>query len=162
TVTGLVPSPLGPQEACTAPASQRQGARACPTAPEPTAEEVITQLVRHTRYLLTLKGRPPLRLAAMDTYTPLDHVPRFTLDLLATHYVPRLAQLYRGLRSSFSHFAETYQAFHQGAAWLRDIAYILEPTTTQALRGEQVAEQLRGYLDTMLHLPPVTPALYEL
>src|SRR5215813_5938753 len=48
-VTGLVPNPLGPQEACTAPASQRQEPRAFPTAPEPAAEEVITQLVRHTR-----------------------------------------------------------------------------------------------------------------
>src|SRR3989441_2875036 len=161
TVTGLVPSPLGPQEERTAPASQRQGPRAFPTAPEPAAEEVITQLVRHTRYLLTLKGRPPVRLAGMETYERLEHVARFSLDLLATHYDPRLAQLYRGLRSSLSHFVQTYQAFQQGAAWLRDIAYILEPTTTQAPRGEQVAEQLRGYLDTMLHLPHVTPAFYE-
>jgi len=161
TVTGLVPSPLGPQEERTAPASQRQEPRAFPTAPEPAAEEVITQLVRHTRYLLTLKGRPPGRLAGMETYERLEHLARFSLDLLATHYDPRLAQLYRGLRSSLFHFAQTYKAFQQGAAWLRDIAYILEPTTTQAPRGEQVAEQLRGYLDTMLHLPHVTPALYE-
>ena len=35
TVTGLVPSPLGPQEERTAPASQRQEPRAFPTAPEP-------------------------------------------------------------------------------------------------------------------------------
>ena len=161
TVTGLGPSPLGPQEERTAPASQRQEPRAFPTAPEPAAEEVITQLVRHTRYLLTLKGRPPVRLAGMETYERLEHLARFSLDLLATHYDPRLAQLYRGLRSSLFHFAQTYKAFQQGAAWLRDIAYILEPTPTQAPRGEQVAEQLRGYLDTMLHLPHVTPALYE-
>src|SRR5262245_27893190 len=161
TVTGLVPSPLGPQEERTAPASHRQGPRPFLTAPEPAAEEVITQLVRHTRYLLTLKGRRPLRLAGVETYERLEHVARFSLDLLAMHYDPRLAQLYRGLGSSLSHFAQTYRAFQQGAAWLRDIAYILEPTTTQALRGEQVAEQLRGYLDTMLHLPHVTPALYE-
>src|SRR5262249_30697503 len=72
TVTGLVPSPLGPQEERTAPASPRQGPRAFPTAPDPVAEEVITQLVRHTRYLLTLKGRPPLRLAGMETYERLE------------------------------------------------------------------------------------------
>ena len=162
TVTGLVPSPLGPQAERTAPASQRQEPRAFPTAPELAAEEVITQLVRHTRSLLTLKGRPPVRLAGMETYERLEHLARFSLDLLATHYDPRLAQLYRGLRSSLFHFVQTYQALQQGAAWLRDIAYILEPTTTQAPRGEQVAEQLRGSLDTMLHLPQVTPAFYEL
>jgi hypothetical protein len=161
TVTGLVPRPLGPQAERTAPASHRQGPRAFPTAPEPAAEEVLTPLVRHPRSLLTRKGRPPVRLAGMETYERLEHVARFSLDLLATHYDPRLAHLYRGLRSSLSHFAQTYQAFHQGAAWLRDIAYIVEPTTTQALRGEQVAEQLRGSLDTMLHLPHVTPAFYE-
>jgi hypothetical protein len=103
----------------------------------------------------------PLLNYPLDAGTPPEHVARFSLDLLATHYDPRLAQLYRGLRSALSHVAQTYQALQQGAAWLRDIAYILEPTTTQALRGEQVAEQLRGYLDTMLHLPHVTPALSE-
>jgi hypothetical protein len=161
TVTGLVPSPLGPQEERTAPASQRQEPRAFPTAPEPAAEEVITQLVRHTRYLLTRTGRPPVRLAGLETSERLEHLARFSLDLLATHYDPRLAHLYRGLRSSLFHFAQTSKAFQQGAAWLRDIAYILEPTTTQAPRGEQGAEQLRGSLDTMLHLPHVTPAFYE-
>src|SRR5262249_43070540 len=44
-------------------------------------------------------------------------------------------------------------------AWLRDIAYILEPTATHAVRGEQVAGQLRAYLDTVLRLPEVTPTL---
>ena len=29
------------------------------------------------------------------------------------------------------------------------------------MRGEQVAGQLRGYLDTVLRLPDVTPSLYE-
>jgi len=34
---------------------------------EPEADEVITQLFHHTRYLLTLKGRPPFRLAGLET-----------------------------------------------------------------------------------------------
>src|SRR5262250_2616628 len=158
TVTGLLPSPL---EKPTASASPRPTPWGPLTAPESAAEEVITQLVRHTRYLLTLKGRPPFRLAGLETYERLHSVACLSLDLLATRYEPRLAHLFQGLRSSLFHFAQTYKAFQQGAAWLRDIAYILEPTTTQAPRGEQVAEQLRGYLDTMLHLPHITPALYE-
>ena len=44
------------------------------TAPEAKAEEVITQLFRHTRYLLTLKGRPPFRLAGLETYERLHNV----------------------------------------------------------------------------------------
>jgi hypothetical protein len=46
TVTGLLPSPL---EKPTAPASPRPTPRGTLTAPEAAAEEVITQLCRHTR-----------------------------------------------------------------------------------------------------------------
>ena len=80
TVTGLLPSPL---ETPTAPASQSPTPRDILTAPESKADEVITQLFRHTRYLLTLKGRPPFRLAGMETYERLQDVARCSLDLLA-------------------------------------------------------------------------------
>jgi hypothetical protein len=87
-------------------------------------------------------------------------VARDSLDLLTERYDPRLAQRYRGLQSALSPFAQTYQAFQQGAAWLHDIAYILEPTATHTVRGAQVAGQLRGYLDTVLRRPAVTPTFY--
>jgi hypothetical protein len=158
TVTGLLPSRLSPQKEPTAPDAYRQAPSASPTASAREAEEVITQLFRHTRYLLTLKGRPPFRLAGLETYERLQNVAHFSLDLLATRYDPRLVQLVQGLQAALAPFAQTYQAFQQGAAWLRDIAYILEPTTTQAMKGEQVAAQLRGYLDTVRRLPDITPA----
>ena len=157
TVTGLLPSPL---EKPKAPASQSPTPRDTPTAPEPKADEVITQLFHHTRYLLTLKGRPPFRLAGMETYERLQNVASFSLDLLATRYEPRLAQLYQGLQSALSPFAQTSQELQQGAAWLRDIAYILEPSPAPPLSAAHVAGQLRGYLDTVLRLPDVTPTLY--
>ena len=47
----------------------------------------------------------------------------------------------------------------QGAAWLHDIAYILEPIATQPMRGDQVASQLRTYLDVVLHTRAVTPPI---
>ena len=124
TVTGLLPSPL---EEPTAPTCHSPAPSASPTASAPEADQVFTQLVRHTRYLLTLKGRPPFRLAGMETYERLHSVACLSLDLLAQRYEPRLAQLYQGLRSALSPFAETYHALHQGAAWLRDLAYILNP-----------------------------------
>src|SRR5438132_1207002 len=156
TVTGLLPSPL---EKPTAPASQSPTARDTPTVPESKADEVITQLLRHTRYLLTLKGRPPFRLAGMETYERLQNVARFSLDLLAQRYEPRLAQLYQGLQAALSPFAELSQELQQGAAWLRDIAYILEPAAPQPLSAAHVAGQLRGYLDTVRRWPKVTPTL---
>ena len=154
TVTGLLPSPL---EKPTAPASQSPSPRDPLTAPESKAAEVITHLFRHTRYLLTLKGRPPFRLAGMETYEQLQNVAQYSLDLLAKRYDPRLAQLYQGLQSALAPFTQTYQTFQQGAAWLRDIAYIVEPTTSQAVCGAQVAGHLRAYLDTVLRWPKVTP-----
>jgi hypothetical protein len=87
-------------------------------------DEVITPLLRHTHYLLTLKGRPPFRLAGIETYERLQNVRQCSLDLLAERYDPCLAQLYQGLQAALSPFAQTYQALQQGAAWLRDMAYI--------------------------------------
>jgi hypothetical protein len=156
TVTGLLPSPV---EEPTAPAAPCPAPSAAPTAAAPEAEPVITQLVRHTRYLLTLKGRPPFRLAGIETYERLSNVASLSLDLLAKHYEPRLAQLYQGLQAALSPFAETYQTLHQGASWLRDIAYILEPVATYPSTAEEVARQLRGYLDTVQRQPKITLTL---
>jgi mutator family transposase len=156
TVTGLLPSPLAKPPA---PASARPTPRGTLPAPEADAEEVIPQLVRHTRYLLTLKGRPPFRLAGLETYERLHNVAQLSLDLLAERYDPRLAQLYQGLQSALTPLAETYHALHQGAAWLRDIAYILEPCPTQPMSAAQVAGQLQSYLDTVRQWPDVTPTL---
>jgi hypothetical protein len=159
TVTGLVPSPLDAPPESTRPETQNPVPIVSPVAPEPAADEVIIQLFRHTRYLLTLKGRPPFRLAGMETYERLETVTRFSLDLLATRYDPRLAQLVQGLQSALSPFAQTSQELQQGAAWLRDIAYILEPVPSRPMSSEHVAGQLRGYLDTVRRWPDVTPPL---
>jgi hypothetical protein len=97
TVTGLMPSPV---EEPTAPGGQRPAPSASPTTSRPEAEPVITQLMRHTRYLLTLKGRPPSRLAGIETYERLHSVAQVSLDLLAQRYEPRLAQWYQGLRAA--------------------------------------------------------------
>jgi hypothetical protein len=158
TVTGLLPSPL---EKPMAPASQSPTPRDTRPGPESKADEVITQLLRHTRSLLTLKGRPPFRLVGLETSERLQNVVCLRLDLLATRYESRLAQLYQGLQSALSPFARTYQELRHGAAWLRDIAYILEPTPAHAPSAAHVAGQLRGYLDPVLRLPDVTPTLYE-
>jgi hypothetical protein len=64
-----------------------------PTALAPHADEVITQRYRHTPSVLTRKGRPPFRLAGMETSERLHNVVQCRLDLLAERYDPRLAQL---------------------------------------------------------------------
>jgi hypothetical protein len=157
TVTGLLPSPICMPDASGVSEPQRTPLRS----PQSEADDVIAQLFRRTRYLLTLKGRPPFRLAGMETYERLDDVARLSLDLLTQRYDPRLAQLYQGLQSALLPLAQTYQDLQQGAAWLRDIAYILEPTSPQVRKGDQVAEQLRGYLDAIRHQSDVSPSIYD-
>jgi hypothetical protein len=157
TVTGLLPSPIDGPDASEVSEPQRSPYRT----PQSEADDVIAQLFRRTRYLLTLKGRPPFRLAGMETYDRLNDVARLRLDLLTQRYDPRLAQLYQGLQSALLPFAQTGQDLQQGAAWLRDIAYILEPVSPQARNGEQVAGQLRGYLDVIRCQKEVSPTLYD-
>jgi len=57
--------------------------------------------------------------------------------------------------------AQTSQAFRQGAAWLRDLASILDPLPARPLSAAHVAGQLRGSLDTVLRLPKGTPTFSE-
>jgi hypothetical protein len=97
----------------------------------------------------------------METYKRLDNVARFSLDLLTERYDPRLVQLSQGLQSALSPFAPTYQDLQQGAAWLHDIAYILEPIGPHVLTGQQVARQLRAYLDAIQGQRDVSSALYD-
>ncbi|HEY5869036.1 MAG TPA: transposase [Candidatus Tectomicrobia bacterium] len=156
TVTGLLPSPV---EAPATPRSPSPPPAVSPPASTPAAEAVLTQLIGHTRYLLTLKGRPPFCLAGLETYERLRSVAGLSLDLLATRYDPRLAHLYQGLQAALAPFAQTYDTLHQGAAWLRDIAYILEPVPTCPLSAADVAEQLRSYLDTIQRQPGLPPVL---
>ena len=124
TVTGLFPRPIGPPPAPLAREAQSPPPSASPAATGPEADAIGTSLVRHTRSLRTLKGRPPLRLAGVETSERLDHVARVRLALVAERYDPRLAQRSQGLQSALSPCAATSQALQQGAAWLRDIASI--------------------------------------
>ena len=98
TVTGRLPSPVED----IVPSGQCPTSSAAPPASESEAEQIVTQIVRHTRYLLTLKGRPPFRLAGLETYERLSNVACVSLDLLATRYDSRLAQLYQGLQAALS------------------------------------------------------------
>ena len=171
TVTGLLPDQL----------------QAVPVAQNPSPEPVVTtssdateadaiviQLLRHTRYLLTLKGRPPFRLAGIEAYQRLQGVVTLSQELLAHRYDPRLDRLSAGLQTALTPLAGEYRELRQGETWLRDIASLLEPSdaspTTglpapaRALRaggqaGAQVACQLRAYLDDLLTLPDLSPSL---
>jgi hypothetical protein len=80
TVTGLVPSPLKAPQALV---SHHPTPRVSPLAPEPDADEIVSQLLRHTRDLLPLTGRPPFRLAGLETSERLGNVASCSRERLA-------------------------------------------------------------------------------
>lgn len=166
TMTGLLPyqapAPAEPTPLATesdgnnAPASDSS-----PVEPDPAstsdpdavvADEVVTQLLRHTRYLLTLKGRPPFRLAGIEAYQRLQGVVALSEELLAHRHDARLVHLHQGLQTALLPFADEYRDLQQGATWLREIDRVLEPPDDRPTTSGQVAQQLRSYLDDLLNL----------
>jgi hypothetical protein len=153
TVTGLLPdNPPATAEL----ESQKPESSVAPASDAALADEVVTHLLRHTRYLLTLKGRPPFRLAGTETYQRLQRVIALTEELLDHRYDPRMACLNQGLRTALPLFTSEYRDLQQGATWLQNIDRILELPDDHPPTGEQVSQQLRAYLDDLLNLPDIS------
>jgi len=155
TVTGLLPSPLASEDVpITNPGS-------APVVEEAAvkADEIVDSLTRRIRYLLTLKGRPPFRLAGLEMYQRFQEVHSLMAELLTYRADTRLESLSQGIQCVLSPFAGDYQDLEQGAEWLRDIADILDPPSASQVSGEQVAQQLRTYLDDLGRLPDLSSRL---
>ncbi len=142
TVTGILGSPLPL-------AGADSGAFGGGEDPQRQVEEVISYLFAHTRYLLTLKGRPPFNLAGLETYERLNKVAQVSFKLLTHRLDRRLVALYQGLQTALAPFAPRAHDIDQGAVWLRDIADILGPPGDPAFSSTQVAGWLQGYLGSL-------------
>ena len=162
TVTGLLPDPLLPPSDSHSPMTEpvaSDDVHALPASDDAVANAVVTQLLRHTRYLLTLKGRPPFRLAGIEAYQRLQGVVALSQELLAHRHDHRLTCLCSGLQTALPPFAPEYHELQQAETWLRDIDRILEPADASPTTAQQVARQLRTYLDGLLALPELSPRL---
>jgi hypothetical protein len=129
--------------------------------PQWQVDEIISSLFAHTRYLLTLKGRPPFNLAGLETYERLHQVLELSLKWLSHRLDPRLVKFYQGLKVALAPFAQTCAELQQGAIWLRDIADILAPCEAFDRSAKQVAEHLCGYLDVLYQQRELPPLLHE-
>jgi len=161
TVTGVVPSPVEAETTCQ------------PEEPVPQhAEELIGQereaivqdLKRRIRYLLTLKGRPPFRLAGIEMFERLTEV-KTCLATLMTHYsAPQLVLLHQGLHVALQSVQSEYTDLRQAADWLQAIAQILDPDDKPHRTGIEVRQELFAYLDAIPQegqLPPDLERLYQ-
>jgi hypothetical protein len=156
TVTGLVPSPVETEMRCQAEDPIPHNADALIG---PERETVVQDLKRRIRYLLTLKGRPPFRLAGIEMFERLTEV-KDCLTTLITHYPePQLVPLHQGLHAALQAVQAEYTALRQAADWLQAITHILDPDDKPARSGTEVRQELFAYLDTIPKEGPLPPDL---
>jgi hypothetical protein len=148
TITGMLPNENPSEEEAT-PVVDPQ---------ETLADEIVAQILRHTRYLLTLAGRPPLRLAGIEIYQRLQHVVALISDLLSHRHEASLLRLSAGIQTALSQYASQYQELYQAAGWLQDISDLLQPPAGP-VSGAQIALKLRTYLDDLLAETELSPQL---
>jgi hypothetical protein len=158
TVTGLVPTPVEEPEAPTDEAPAQDP----PVLPDPmdTEQEAIVQdLLRRVRYLLTLKGRPPFRLAGVEMFERLSEV-KTCLDTLIEHRTDaRLVALRQGLHHALLFVQSDYTDLRQAADWLEHIADLLDPEGKPHRSGEEVKQELSAYLDDIQQQSQHSPRL---
>ena len=157
TVTGLLPSPVND-----APPTQ---AAPTPNSPDPVTHEreaIVQDLARRVRYLLTLKGRPPFRLAGLEMFERLTEVKTCLERLILHHADPRLVELHQGLHRALLAVHLDYSDLRQAANWLDHIADLLEPEGKPLRSGAQVRQDLLAYLADIQPDNPNAPRLYGL
>jgi hypothetical protein len=138
TITGLVPSP-----------ELKTGQPSPPPTREQVCESIRQDLRRRVRYLLTLKGRPPFRLAGLEMFERLTEVKDCLERLIAQSPDPGLHQLHQGLQSALRSVQVDYSDLRQAADWLAGIAALLDPEGKPTRSGAQVKHELSVYLKEM-------------
>jgi hypothetical protein len=156
TVTGLLPSPVDQPDEEETPSPQ--------TPPDPIFREqeaIVQDLLRRVRYLLTLKGRPPLRLAGVEMFERLTEV-RTCLDTLIGHRSDaRLLELRQGLHSALLASHSDYTELRQAADWLEHIRHILDPEEKPDRSGPEAQQELFAYLDDIQRESQSSPHLRQ-
>ncbi len=136
TVTGLIPTPPTPHPSPTD----------APATAEREREEIVQDLLSRVRYLLTIKGRPPFRLAGIEMFARLQEVDACLQKLLRHRSEPRLQELHAGLSHALRAFRPAYTELSQAAHWLTDLADVLDPDNKPVRIGEQVRAEWEACL----------------
>ncbi len=125
-------------------------------------DEMVTALQQRLRYLLTLKGRPPFRLAGIEMYERLTEVSVCLAAMIEGHADPRLVHMHQGLEDALANVDDMYQDLRQAADWLKTISTVLDSEGTPERSGEVVREQLFASLDTIQDQGRGHPMLSEI
>jgi len=141
-VTGGLPSPVAATRPISEPVLPKQA--------EPLRDAITRELCRRIRYLLTLKGRPPLRLAGMEMFVSLSEVQECLDRLMLHHPTPAVLRLREGLHTALHSAQATYSLVREAANWLEHITTLLDPQQTPPRSGDPVRQDLFAYL-TKIH-----------
>ena len=142
-VTGLIPSPVPVVATETTPLKPEEIA-------EQERESIVQDILARVRYLLTLKGRPPFRLAGIEMFTRLQEVASCLQELIQCQPEPRLLALQAGINKALNATSPKYHELSLAAKWLVDLADVLDPDNKPARTAEQV---LKEWLTCLKKLP---------
>ncbi len=179
TVTGVLPSGAEPPSPAAPPepppsSGSSSAAQARKTAQEDGSleigttsavqqrDEIVTALQQRLRYLLTLKGRPPFRLAGIEMYERLTEVAVCLTSMIEVQADPRLIHMHQGLEDALSTVDDTYHDLRQAADWLETISAVLDPEGIPKRPGTVVREQLFASLDTIQEQGADHPVLSDI
>ena len=128
--------------------------------PKTTLRETIVQdVLDRVRYLLTLKARPPFRLAGIEMVEQLQQVVRCLNQLLRYQPEPRLQELRTGLQQALKTVRTDYRELRQAANWLHRIAETLDSTGQPVRTGQQVQAEWQAVLKTIQSESETQPRL---
>jgi Transposase, Mutator family len=144
TITGMLPSPVVTEPLGAEP----DAAASAPTVATPR-ETIVQDLLDRVRYLLTLKARPPFRLAGIEMVEQLQQVVQCLHQLLCYQPEPRLHQLRAGLRQALKTVRADYRDLRQAADWLHQIAETLDPAANPPRTGQEVQAEWQEVLETI-------------
>ncbi|MCP5095626.1 MAG: hypothetical protein GY943_08755 [Chloroflexi bacterium] len=114
-----------------------------------TRQEIVQDIRRRVRFLLTLKGRPPFRLAGLEMYRGLQELIA-VLDKMLAHYPDAtLITMRQTMSGALAHFSPDFQRLDQAELWLHQIAAILDPDLNPPRDGTTVAQELTDFLDNI-------------
>ncbi|PIV26248.1 MAG: hypothetical protein COS37_07405, partial [Anaerolineae bacterium CG03_land_8_20_14_0_80_58_20] len=130
-VTGLLPSPVPAISTPTAPLAPE-------TLAEQERESIVQDLLARVRYLLTLKGRPPFRMAGIEMFARLHEVVECVRELVDHFPEARLLKLLDGLQTALTANHSAYDKLSQAAQWLADLADTLDPDGKPTRNAGQV------------------------
>ena len=166
-VTGLLPTPiaeaqteiLSSTEQATPETSDKTAAPAQQVSQHDDREAVVEAMMRRVRYLLSLKGRPPFRLAGLEMVTQLTLVVTCLDQMLAHLPESRLLQLRQGLQLALDQVQEQFLTLSIAALWVRQIADLLDPDLHPNRSSAEVKLSLFALLDTITQQAQDEPAL---